>query len=472
VSGPTGTPPHPAPVPDDAGSPPGAEPGAHAGPTGAPAAEPAVPTVGSTAPQADSPQAPVAPPTGWGQAQVPPAPANQAPRWGQYAPQPPGYGQAPGYGQQPGYGEAPGYGQQPGQGQLPGYGQQPGYGPAGYGQYGQYGAPTPSGFGPSPWSPAPLAPRPGIIPLRPLSLGEIFDGAFRAIRTNPKVMFGLSAIVVTITAVIQAAVSWAFLSDLEPTLLGTTTGTGSDLADLNAMLADLTGQLGVALGAQTISYVVTTILSGLLIVAVSQSVIGRTAGPAQVWAAAKGQVLRLLALSFLLLVLVSAPIVIWLVLTVAAIAAEQWGLAALVGLGGGLAAVVALVFLLTRTLLATPALMLERGGIAASIRRGWALTRGGFWRVLGIYLLTSILVSVVTGAISGSVSILLQFTATDPVSLLTSPAYIAGTTLAQIVATTLTTPFTAGVVALLYIDVRMRTEGLDVELARAAEESA
>ncbi len=43
-----------------------------------------------------------------------------------------------------------------------------------------------------------------------------------------------------------------------------------------------------------------------------------------------------------------------------------------------------------------------------------------------------------------------------------------GSTLGAIVGGTLTAPFTAGVTALLYIDRRMRIEGLDLELARSA----
>jgi len=40
---------------------------------------------------------------------------------------------------------------------------------------------------------------------------------------------------------------------------------------------------------------------------------------------------------------------------------------------------------------------------------------------------------------------------------------------AEVIAMTLSTAFLAAVVALLYIDVRMRREGLDVELARASD---
>lgn len=430
---------------------------------------------------------------GWGPPQEPAS--RPAPRWGQYAPAGDdgtgGYGpQAPGSGAPgPGSGsQAPGYGSQaPGYGaQAPGYGSQGGpwleHGPAagqGYGQYGQYGqgAPAPgapggqagAAYGPSGpahgWAPAP---RPGIIPLRPLSLGELLDGAFRAIRTNPRVMFGLSAVVVTVTALAQLALTWSFYADLEALVV--TSETAADTAAMDAAFADLLGQLGVAFGAQTIAAVVTTVLSGLLIISVSQSVLGRKASVGEVWATARGQIARLLVLSLLVLLIVVSPLVPWAGFTIAAAAQEQWALAGAVGLLGGLGAVVAVGFLLTRTVLATPALMLERAGIGTALRRAWALTRGTFWRVLGIYLLTALLVSVVAGAIGGTASIFLQVVAADPAGAVFTPTYLIGTTLAQIVATALTTPFTAAVVALLYIDVRMRTEGLDLELARAAEQ--
>lgn len=396
--------------------------------------------------QAGPPPAPPAPPPG-----VAPAPT-----WGQYAPSGPA-GRPPGTESplpQASSGTGP-------WGQAPAYGQ--------YGQYGPYVSGLPVGFGPGPLGgPAP-APRPGIIPLRPLGLGEMLDGAFRAIRTNPRVMFGLSAVVVAFTALIQAVVTWQVFAGLESALGSVSEGSDTAMVELDVALGDLLSQLGVALGAQTITAVVTTILSGLLIVSVSQSVIGRTASLANVWGSARGQIVRLLLLSLIVLIIVAGPVVGWAGALVATIAAEQFALTALIGIIGGLAVLVAVAVLATRTLLATPALMLERSGIWTALRRGWDLTRGTFWRVLGIYLLTSLLVSLVAGTISGSASIFLQLTAGNPANPFASPAYLIGTTLAQVVAATLTTPFTAAVVALLYIDVRMRTEGLDLELARAAE---
>ena len=43
--------------------------------------------------------------------------------------------------------------------------------------------------------------RPGIIPLRPLGLGDILDGAIKLIRFNPKAVLGLSAIAAVLGAI-------------------------------------------------------------------------------------------------------------------------------------------------------------------------------------------------------------------------------------------------------------------------------
>ena len=47
-----------------------------------------------------------------------------------------------------------------------------------------------------------MALQPGVIPLRPLTLGDIFNGAIRYIRTNPKATLGLTTAVVVITQII------------------------------------------------------------------------------------------------------------------------------------------------------------------------------------------------------------------------------------------------------------------------------
>jgi len=352
-----------------------------------------------------------------------------------------------------GWGEVPppgGYGQQPGQQGPPSYGQQPGS----YGQYGQ----QPGGFPPA-WGPAP---QPGIIPLRPLTIGEIYDGAIRSIRTNPAVMFVLSAVLVALATVVQGVATWSFFEDLNA-LVGMDPAQMENMAT-GPLLATLQSALiGYAISG-FVSFLITTILNGLLIHAVSQAVIGRKMSLEEVWRATKGQIPRLLALSLvvsLLLILVvglSVGIIVLLALS---------GSTALMALGTVVMLLVTLASMLavvTLTVLATPALVLERAKVFTALRRSVTLTKKMFWRVLGIYLLTALLVAVLTSVISYPASMIGQILGSATGSYLLS--LVAG-----VIAMAVTTPFMAAVTALLYIDVRIRLEGLDVELARAAQEA-
>ena len=411
---------------------------------------------------------PHAPPTPAGQTpgeQPPAAPPAGSGSGGQASAGSSGWGAVPppgGYGQQPGQQGPPGYGQQgpPSDGQQgpPAYGQQ---GPPGYpqqpGSYGQYGQ-QPGGL-PSAWGPAP---QPGIIPLRPLTLGEIYDGAIRSIRTNPAVMFVLSAVLVTLATVVQGVATWGLFEDLNALV-------GMDPAEMeNMATGPLLATLQSALIGYTISgfvsFLITTILNGLLIHAVSQAVIGRKMSLEEVWRATKGQIPRLLALSLVvsvLLILVAAVgvgLIVLLTLTQSAV---------LIGFGVlflVVAMVAAMFAVITLTVLATPALVLERAKVFTALRRSVTLTRKMFWRVLGIYLLTALLVGVLTSVLSYPASMFGQILGSATGAYLLS--LVAG-----VIAMAVTTPFMAAVTALLYIDVRIRLEGLDVELARAAQEA-
>lgn len=335
--------------------------------------------------------------------------------------------------------------------------------------------PPPGGYGPvgTPygWAPPPL--QPGIIPLRPLSLGEILDGAVRAIRANPRVMFGLSAVVVTVAVALQTLLTVYvggllsgqvadLLTQIDPSgELTVDPGVGSSMSDsLGAALAQL-----VSL---PVTEIVVTILTGLLIVSVSRSVLGQQISIGEVLRS--GRVWWVVGFSVLTLLAVVSVSALWAGLLAWTIVQEWWAAAVIVGLLGGLALLVASVWFSIRTLLVPPALMLEGKGFWTTVGRGWRLTRGSFWRLLGIYLLTSILVGVLAQIIAfptGAIATLVTQSAS-----VTSPAYLAITGVGSVLALTLSTTYTAAVIALLYIDVRMRREGLDVELGRAASAGA
>ncbi|WP_448059568.1 glycerophosphoryl diester phosphodiesterase membrane domain-containing protein [Cellulomonas hominis] len=424
----------------------------------------------ASAPTEPSATPPAAPATGWGPVPTQPDPRPQ-PAYGQYAPLPTGQpgqpgqpqpGQPPTYGQQPGYGQAPGYGQPSGYGQQPGWGQQPpaagpAYGQPAYGQPGDGSYPTP---GAPPWQPPAL--QPGIIPLRPLGVWEIFDGSFRAIRSNPRVMFGLAAVVVTVVVALQSVLQW---------YLG---GLLSGWVDDAAASADPSMELGIDGLGPTVATafttplvsVATTVLTGLLIVSVSRSVIGQTVTLSEVTRGAWKRVAWIVGFTVLLSIAILVVVGVFVGLIVLSAVNEAWGALVAVAVLGGVALVVGALWVGVRTLLVPPALMLEGGTFWATVRRAWRLTRGSFWRLLGIYLLVQIIVSIVASLITTPAVLISSLVFGD--ASMSSFGSIAVGAVANIIALTLTTAFSAAVVALLYIDVRMRREGLDIELARAA----
>ncbi|MFF3063266.1 hypothetical protein ACFVQ3_01800 [Oerskovia sp. NPDC057915] len=411
-----------------------------------------------------------------------PAP-DDTPRYGQRAPQPPVSPTPPGGGapaQPGGYGPPaqpgqpapaqpasnawgqPQYGQpaQPGQYGAPQYGQQ-----GQPGQYGapQYGGPQQPGYGPPSFAGKPYAPpanKPGIIPLRPLSLGEVFDGAFGAIRANPKVMLGMSATVIAVATILGLALGVLVSGIFAP-----------QIAQLEAELgAEATGitesfpLFGATIASSLVLSLAMPVVNGILITSVGQSVIGRKATAGEVWAQARSRVWRLLGFSILWSLVIGIVWFVYLLLTVLSFTADV-GLGVAVALLGLLAVLVFMAWFGVRTLLVPPAMVLEGQGFADGVKRGWTVSRGSFWRLLGIYLLAYVAVSFITslvaqpfGLVGGMLSIWSTF------------AMYAFVAVGTVVTGVVSAVFLAGVVSLLYIDVRMRREGLDVELTAAADE--
>ncbi|NKY08606.1 hypothetical protein HF998_16725, partial [Cellulomonas hominis] len=362
-----------------------------------------------------------------------------------------------GHGQQPGY-PPPGYAQ-------PGY-PQPGYPQPGYPQPGYPQPGSPAGYG---WGPAPYAPpvaQPGIIPLRPLSLWEIFDGAFRAIRHNPRTMFGLTAVVVAVATGVGALVQWYVAGLLANEVNGWFGSQGVPDASVE-LVGDSFGSSLATFASVPLTALATSILTGLLILSVSRSVIGQRVAVSDVVRGSGKRVWWVIAFGLLqgVAVLLVTGAVVGLV-ALAWATTESVGLAVLIGLLGLAVLVVGAFWLTVRTMLAPAAIMLEGGGFWASVARAWRLTRGSFWRLLGLYLLVSILVGIVASLVAMPFSMVATLTLDDP--FLTSGPAIALLAVGQALGSTVSVVFMAGVIALAYIDVRMRREGLDVELARAA----
>jgi hypothetical protein len=384
-----------------------------------------------------------------------------------------GYGQQ-GYGQpgqgQPGQGQ-PGQGQ-PGQGQ-PGYGQpgygQPGYGQPGYGQpgYGQPGYGQPGygylGYGRS-------GPEPGGIPLRPLAVGEILSGAFTSIRQNPAATLGLSAIVLTCYGIASAAVSLALRGVLNN--LHLSSGQPLTQAQARHVLFEVFAiVLPSFLGLFVVAFLVELILTGLLTVVIGRGVLGRKVSMGEAWRIALPRLPAILGAVVLTALCIIGPWAVVAVLAVILALAHVAPAAIAVGVIGGVASICLTIWFSVMLSLATPAVVLERQGPARALARSWRLVRRSFWRVFGILLLAAIVVAfagfilqlpfTIIEALAGG-SAVFGLPATQ-----TLVAVIIGA-VGSIVAGAVTRPISAGVTVLLYLDMRMRKEGLDLALQGAA----
>ena len=380
------------------------------------------------------------------------------------------YGEQPGYRAQPGYTppQAPqGYGAQQGYAapQAPAYGAQPTYGaqPGYNAQPGASGYSTTNRWG---WQS-----KPGIIPLRPLTIGDLFSGAFEAIRSNPKVLFGFTIVIMLFVSLI-ASVS----------ILVSGLGYESVTSAANdpQALQQSTTELANALLLQIISTMVqwlstftgTSILTGLLAATVSQMTVGRNLTLSEAWAMTRKRLGSLIG-SFALTALITAtPIVLWIVAVFVSLAVvadghrDLWWLAGL-AFFAIIPISILMYFFQIKLLFAPMCAVLEEIGPVASLKRSWSLVKGEFWPTLGRYLLLNLIigfiggfVGFVIGLIGGLVTLALTSDPSSPIGLAISMFFV-------MLGAGLLLPFSASFETLMYTDLRIRKENFAAVLAQA-----
>ncbi len=345
---------------------------------------------------------------------------------------------------------------------APGYAPPPAYGypPPGY-------QPPPPGY-PSPppvpyWvTPVPPALKPGVIPLRPLDLSALYNGAVAAIRANPKATIGITAVVVVISQLLTFALQAGPIIGL----LSGAAGFDANSDDAFAAAFGI-GYFGGALIGYVITILVTIVLSGMLTVTVGRSVFGEHTTPAAAWQRAKPRIWALIGLAFASGLLLALPLAIGISGVVAlALTVGPWG-AVPAGFALGFGFLALYFYLIPVFALASPVLILERQTVFGALSRSMSLVRKSYWRLLGILLLTSIIVGFVAGILGMPFSIGGQISMGMGTSNTSSTAMILGlalTTVGVIIAQIITLPFNAAVNVLLYTDQRMRTEAFDLVL--------
>ncbi|MDF2991305.1 MAG: hypothetical protein K0S37_1819 [Microbacterium sp.] len=316
------------------------------------------------------------------------------------------------------------------------------------------------------WTPAS---RPGIVPLHPFGFGTILGRSFTALRHNPRVLLGFALAVQTVAylvvTVVIAGVALTSFSRLD-TLVEGTDDYDAVFVGSFALTAVVGLVLGVAAGGLSV------LVQGVVVGEVAHAVVAEKPTLKVVWRRVRPVFWRLIGYAALTF---AAAVVVFGILAgiVVAIYPVAIPLAVIAGVFFALGCIPLYLWLATKLFLVPSVIILEGVGVRRGIARSWRLTRGRFWSTLGVLVIISFAFSVIAqiisfplGILSGAVSTIVAPTgASEPggwtafivVQLLGQ----AGILLVQSIA--LVVQSTSAV--LVYVDARMRTEGLDHDLA-------
>lgn len=322
--------------------------------------------------------------------------------------------------------------------------------------------------------PAPYAAahKPGAIPLRPLSLGDMYDAAFKIIRFNPRATVGSAVLVAAVamaipllaTAALGAALDLSWTNDLMSTSADDPTVTGEDVAGFVGVFGSL--MLGSVL--QGIGLI---LVGGMIAHVVAAAATGHKLSLGQAWAATHGKRWRLIGLTLLLglatTLLVALYALTWVVV---ALTASGWQVPVIYGVLTVPAFIAFLFWFWVRIYyLPVPALMLEPIGVFGAIGRGFHLTRSAFWRTFGIGVLTFVIAQIAGSMLSMPISLVSQGVLLGGASGEVGVYFLVlGQAIASVITAAFVAPFTTSVATLQYVDLRMRQEAFDVVLMQRA----
>jgi hypothetical protein len=298
------------------------------------------------------------------------------------------------------------------------------------------------------------------LDLRPLTLGELLDRSFGLYRRHFFLFVGLMAVPSVF------ALLFGVFGQILPEVFKAQVGPVPDPNPATMALLFGLGALGfvVLMFAYWIAYMVTL---GATTVAVSELYVGRTATIASAYGQVREHVGRLLLLALLVALRLLG---IFAALMVAVIA---FGLVAVVVLGENRALGVALVMLATfaamlfcglfslRYALSVPALVLEHAKASESIRRSVLLTRGNFWRTAVLMIFALIITYAAMALFQGPFLVAGAMAATGSSAALW--LNVAGAVTGA-VGGAICGPLMVIALALLYYDLRIRKEGLDLQI--------
>jgi hypothetical protein len=260
--------------------------------------------------------------------------------------------------------------------------------------------------------------------LRPLEIGDLLDETFRMYRRHFLLFAGISVVL----SLPSAAVLGLVLSYLSSVL--TRTGTQIQALDMS-FFAPLLAGLAVGL---IVSLLILPFSMGAVIYAACESALGRPVTAGGILRAVLSRYFPLLG--YWLLFLVSFYVA--LILCVAPIALWAW--------------------IFVSWIVVTPVMFVENIGLGAAMARSWRLVEGRWWRTFLVLILISIIWYVAQIALGAFVQL-----GQTLLGIVLSPFLAAGIASAfgEIVGA-LVSPILQIAIVLIYFDLRVRKEGLDL----------
>ncbi|MET7495976.1 hypothetical protein [Streptomyces sp900116325] len=330
-----------------------------------------------------------------------------------------------------------------------------------------------------------MPPKPGVIPLRPLGLGDILGGAFSTMGRYWKQLFGVGAAVYGgALVVVGAAVAIAYSAVSDP--LHRVLELSSEESPRSEDIVPLAIALGaVWLVAVLVLMTATAMMYATVPAVLQDAVLGRPTTFGIIWRRAWARVPAVIGTVLLSSLVAAIPVVLMMVafiaMTIAFITLDGSGsgVAIAVGILGALATAPLAIWLWVKFSLAPAAAVFEGQRPVAALRRSSQLVRGDWWRIFGITLLALLMASVAGYIIQLPFSILGMFPGmigmeslgSDPNAMAVVVAmsgYLVATLLGQLVSQLVSATFPQLVTGLLYVDRRMRNENLGPVLAEAA----
>ena len=255
--------------------------------------------------------------------------------------------------------------------------------------------------------------------LRPLEIGDVLDETFRMYRRHFALFAGISVIFSVPLAALSGYGYFALFN------FAATQATSSNPGDFNSFL----GSLSPLAAGVLVNVAVLPLLYGGVSYAVCQSAIGN---PVTLWGALRGAFRRYfqvlfyyLLLGLMVVVFCLFPLWIWI--------SVNW-------------------------IVVLPAMFVENTGLFAAMGRSWRLVQGRWWRTFFILLLVFVLNYVVSLAL-GAFLYLGQVLLTILLSPYVALAIYEG---AVVLVSALVNPVLLIAIVLIYFDLRIRKEGLDL----------